>query len=109
MPIKRPVEDMGESCELLGLVPLGLLASYPNVLEYMSASRYDDGALRQTSTMVLCVDQGALKACLNDRDRARSLWASGASLEDVLRDLEEDLSSGTGAWRSYAGGKKPRK
>lgn len=74
----------------------------PALMEYLTAASYPDGAPRETSTVMLFCDGGVFKACLNDREAQRSLWASGPSFLDALEALEAMLSTGTGEWRQNA-------
>lgn len=68
--------------------------------EYLSATEYDDGTERKTSTVTLFVEDGAVKVCLNDRDGSRVMWVSGPSVVDVLKALEALLRAGEGDWRA---------
>jgi len=81
----------------------GVLAEVPQVAEYLATRCWDDGSERTTSTLLFFVDGGAFKVCLNDRANARSLWASGRSLEGALACLEAMLGSGGAEWRRSAG------
>lgn len=75
--------------------------AYPDVWDYLTALVYPDGGRRQSSTLLLCCEDGCVKACLNDRDQSRSLWVSGESLETALEALQRALESGTASWRLY--------
>jgi hypothetical protein len=72
---------------------------YPALWEYMTAGQFPDGKARQTSTVLLLIEDGVWKACLNDRALARSAWASGDTLERVLVRLEAMLATGAAEWR----------
>lgn len=72
---------------------------YPTVFQYLTDAVWDDGSPRETSTLMLLVEDGWLKACLNDRAMGRSLWVTGDALADVLAALELHLASGSGDWR----------
>lgn len=86
-------------------------AEYPWLFEYMNTTAWDDGTARETATLMLLVEDGWLKACLNDRAGGRSLWVTGSALVEVLGSLEGHLAAGTGDWRvkrpfGSQGGKK---
>lgn len=73
---------------------------FPAIAEFVMGEEgesLDDGA---GATMLLFVEEGLFKICLNDRTQDASLWASGASVELALQSLETTLRDGTGAWRT---------
>lgn len=78
---------------------------FKNLLSYWMDSKWDDGSVRETSTVSLFVEEGMFKAALNDRDLRRSAYVSGDSIEDVLLKLELGLEGDTLDWRSWQGGK----
>lgn len=81
-----------------------LLASdFPTLLEYLTAVRYDDGAVRQTSTLLLFIDAGALKCCINDRDNNRSAFVTATDIMGILFNLEDGLANNTLDWRGKRG------
>jgi hypothetical protein len=73
---------------------------YPCLWEHLSVSQYEGGERRVLSTVTLFVDDGAVKACLNDRDNAVSGWAAGDTVEACLMALEKALRDGTVDWRA---------
>jgi len=83
--------------------------TYPGLWEMLSAERNEDGSKRLTSTLTLFVDDGGVKAVLNDRDQALTGWACGSSVEAVLESLERGLQADTIEWRVPAGGKRKKK
>lgn len=74
----------------------------PALLEYLVEDRWEDGSARERATLLLFVEDGWWKACLNDRASQRALWASASTLQGVLGTLEECLQQGTGEWRKNA-------
>lgn len=82
---------------------------HPNLTEYLTADKWDDGDERQTSTLLVFTDDGIFKAVLNDRAEERALWASGASYLDALDALEAMLASGEGEWRAQTGFKSKKR
>jgi len=73
---------------------------YPSLWTMLASRNYPDGGARQTSTLLFFVDQGCLKACLNDRDQGLQAWASGATVADLLDALERGLEEDTLDWRA---------
>lgn len=80
-----------------------LTVECPAIWEYLTISTYDDGSDRVLSTLMVLVEDGQVKCCLNDRDECRSLWVAAGSLQGALRALEELLHDGRALWREYRG------
>jgi len=78
------------------------LASYPTLQDHLKSSRYDDGSVRVTSTLMIFSDSGVLKICLNDRDNQRSCFVTGGCLKEALDNLEAGLCSDSLEWRVKA-------
>lgn len=76
-----------------------MMSSFPALAEYMTLTEYDDGAKRLTSTLLFFVEDGLLKACINDRDLRRTAFFSGSTFREVLQALEDALCSDTVEWR----------
>lgn len=85
---------------------------FPRLVEYLEEVKWDDGSKRETSTLMLLVEDGWLKACLNDRAMGCSLWVTADTVEAALDALEGHLERGDGEWRvrkpfgATGGGKK---
>lgn len=77
---------------------------YPMLSDYLTEDKWEDGQPRQTSTLMFCIEEGSWRGCLNDRACERSLWRSGACMEDCLAGLENALMGGTSDWRSWRKG-----
>lgn len=76
-----------------------LREDFPNLHEYLTSVRYDDGAVRATSTLLLFVDSGALKCCINDRDNNRSAFVTATDVMGIFLALENGLRDNTLDWR----------
>jgi len=72
---------------------------YPALHEYLTMVAYPDGGKRTTSTLMLFCDDGVWKACLKDRDQARSLWITSDGPTGLLDDLEACLQGDVQEWR----------
>lgn len=84
---------------------------YPAICEYVSTAQWEDGTPRETSTLLLFVEDGLWKCCLNDRAVGRSGWRAADTLQGVLDALEAVLREDCVEWR-VAKGKpqgRPRK
>lgn len=91
-----------------GTAPVGMAdkKKFPTLIEYLTRTSYDDGSPRQTSTVMVFIDQGHVKACLNDRDAGRAGWMSADALGSVLDELERALADDSIDWRASRGDNK---
>lgn len=98
--MKRP-ESMGgighEHC--MTFADEAFIAEYPVLYSYLTDTKWEDGNPRETTTVLLCVDAGVLKAWVNDRALARSAWVSADSLQGLFRTLEAKLATNQLEWR----------
>lgn len=74
-------------------------ADYPFLFAFLHETKWDDGTQRQTGTMTLFVQDGVLKAVVNDRALERSGFVSGSTLSLLFDALESNLSEDTMDWR----------
>ena len=83
--VKKPISAVPNSNPL---ADDGFLAKertrWPSLVEYLSQTKWDDGSPRETSTLMLLVEDGMLKACINDRALGRSLWVAADELNVAL-------------------------
>lgn len=84
------------------------VAAYPFLWEYLAATMWSDGSKRETSTLLLLVEEGVWKGCLHDRDSNASGWKSGDTLGGLLEALEAALALDRMDWRrkQQAGGRR---
>lgn len=83
------------------------LSSYPNLFAYMTQERWESGTVRQTATLTVFADTGALTVILNDRANGRSLFVQEGSLFSALVKIETDLAEGTADWRIKRNSQNP--
>jgi hypothetical protein len=77
----------------------------PAVWSYLTMSTWEDGSLRETSTISIFQGQSSLQAALNDRDASRVAFVSAESVEGLLAALEAGLQGDSLDWRA-AGSKR---
>jgi len=77
----------------------GVMARLEALAEFMTQDTWADGSVRELPTLLVFVDDGRWKCCINDRGEERSAWASGPTVESVLSSLDEQLATGTVEWR----------
>lgn len=99
MALKRPeaVSSGSRGGSNLGLGDAAGL--FPVLVEYLSCEQWDDGTARQSSTLLLFIEEGCFKLCLNDRAASRKAWVSGRTAEEAFSTLESALAAGGVEWR----------
>lgn len=103
MAIPKPVASVVKPGVDLGRTNVGVLGTVETVWAYMTDTVYEDGSARECASLLVFVEEGTVKTCLNDRQEGRTMWATGSCLEDCLLSLEERLASGRGDWRASKG------
>jgi len=100
MVLVRPNTKLnGDAIEPL-LEDSDFTAMLPHLAEHLILTKYSDNSPRQTSTLLIFVDQGVLKLCLSDREVGRSCFVTGKTFEEALRKLDEGLKDDTVDWRT---------
>jgi len=88
-----------------------VMGKLPALVEHLTSDKWDDGEVRAASTLLLFVDQGEWKCCLNDRDGGRVAFTTGTTVAGLLGALEEALQAGRVEWRASKpfrkGGRQP--
>lgn len=102
---RREASVPGESADLSAACPL--LSTRPALRAMLCDLTFEDGARRQTATLLVFSDGGALKACLRDRESEETAWVTGQGLTGLLDALEVGLQEGRLDWRKE--GKRNRR
>lgn len=84
-------------------------AKFPAIWEFLTEVKLEDGTTRVPSTLMLIIEDGSWKACLNDRENERSCWMAGLTLDTVLARLEATLCDGEAEWRKWRGAGRKKK
>jgi len=109
MGIKRPDPVAGDA----RAVGLGKSTDdwilYPTLMEYLTASSYEDGSARRPATLTVFCDQGQVKASVNDRDLDRVAFCTAETIEGLLVLLEDKLKTSSIEWRPSQGKPQRRK
>jgi len=79
-----------------------LVGSFPNLGEFLTRERWEDGADRRPGTLTVSCQDGAWKGCLTDRETLTKCWGSWDTLQELLDCLEEGLRDGDLPWRPDA-------
>lgn len=77
----------------------GWLEFYAGLQEFLTMTAWEDGAVRQTGTLMLLAEGGLWKLWIHDRDGKRSVWISGQSVEAVTQKAEDIVQGGPADWR----------
>jgi len=72
----------------------------PNLYEYLTLERWQDGSVRTTSTLTIFVSGGNLKVVLNDRDNNRSAFFNASTFDSCLTEIESQLKADRVDWKS---------
>jgi hypothetical protein len=110
--LRKRISAGGDGKPVGGLGVCSVLDPLPGLREMLSESHFPDGATRLTATLLMFVEDGVVKVCLNDRDQGCAAWASGASLCDCLEALEAGLQGDSLQWRASGarkGGNKQKR
>jgi len=73
---------------------------HPSLTDMLQCARWDDQTARQTSTLLLFVEDGVLKCCLNDRHYQRSAFFTASTLADLIVKVELAITTGTVEWKA---------
>lgn len=80
------------------------IALFPSLWTFVTADKWpEDGKPRLTASITFFVEDGGLKAWLNDRAQGRGCCVTGASCGQLLDRLEAGLVEGTLDWRRNKG------
>lgn len=85
------------------------LMAMPSLAEFLTSTKYEDGAPRQCPTITVFYDHPLIKVCLNDRDQGVSCWVSSAGLQGAFLALERGLEGDCLEWRKPPSGKPKRR
>jgi len=74
---------------------------YPTLWEYMTTLNYEDGGAREVSKLSIFVENGVMKAALNDPTPRASVYVAGDTVDAALKALELALASPACEWRAW--------
>jgi len=82
------------------------LGKYKLLCQYLTETKWDDGAPREPSAISVSCSDGVLLVALNDKDLKQSMYTSAQTLQEALKLMEEALASNRGSWRPWKTGKR---
>lgn len=71
----------------------------PALAEFLTAAEWPDGSTRETGTLLVFTEAGAVKVCLNDRAQGLVQFTTAPSLLGALGAAEQVLVEADGDWR----------
>lgn len=99
--VRKPTEeDRGAVSALRFVAESEWTTAYARLFEHLVEDRWDDGTVRETSTLLLFVEAGRWKGCLNDRALGRSCFLSADTPEGLLAAFEGGLADDGLDWRA---------
>lgn len=72
---------------------------WPTLWAYLSQTKWEDGSVRQTSSMTVFQSDGMLKGMLKDSNIGMCLWVAGTTFMGLLDVLEAALCDPAADWR----------
>jgi hypothetical protein len=99
--VKRPTPAQAAAQADLGLTDEDFAMQYPLITQYLIDRRWDDGKLRELSTLTLSAPEGTIQLGLNDKDARRTLYTSAATVAEALELMERAIREAQGTWRPW--------
>ena len=97
--MKRPEKPTGDRPVGPGVSDPQMQQRCPALWEYLTSTVYDDGSPREPSTLLVFLQDGALKGMLRDKDGDRCLWVAARSLVGLLDALDGQVQDPSADWR----------
>lgn len=97
--MKKPAGDKPPEGPVSKWVDGDFEKEWPFLSAFLAQTQWDDGTIRETGTLLLFVQEGYLKCCLNDRAMDRSAFVTGASINCLFDLCEAGLEKGDLDWR----------
>lgn len=72
---------------------------YPTLWKLLTQGDETGGTLKANTTLLIVLDGGRVKLCLNDRPLGRSAWLTVRELPEGFGELEAALADGSLKWR----------
>ncbi len=108
--MRRPAQAPEEGARNLPFPDEDWVKRFPLLCSYLADVLYDDGTLREASTLSIKHQDGLVLASLSDVDLERGLYRVGPCVRDALVAIEKALASPAADWRPWKkGGSKKGK
>lgn len=97
--MKKPTTATAKADKVERWVDAEFERDWPYLAAFLKDTQWDDGSLRETGTMLLFVQEGYLKCCLNDRAMNRSAFVTAVSIDCLFDLVEAGLETDKLEWR----------
>lgn len=97
--MKKPDKQPVQAVEKANWVDSSFEKQWPYLASWLAEPVWDDGTVRQTGTLTVFVQEGILKACMNDRAMDRSCFISAPTMEALYDAMEAGLENDNHEWR----------
>jgi hypothetical protein len=104
IPTKRSREEE-HGTSMSGATPGKLLGSLPELWDFLTRPKDQDGKIRALATLSVKCERSGLRVSLNDEHSGSYATAIGVDLESVLTSLEKQLKEDTIDWKQSKWGK----
>jgi len=85
----------------------GDMMDYPNIYQFMMDLKYDDGSPRVPGSISFFTHLGVLKACINDKDNARTAFVEALTIHELWTKCDMAIADGCTEWKVNPLAKKP--
>jgi len=75
--------------------------SYPFLVEMLVAPCYEDGEMRELSTVTIKYQDHQVLVSVQDHDLSRGLYRVSSTVAGALKAVEKALAEGTADWRPW--------
>ncbi len=98
-PLKKPHDAAKPSDPAFAWKDADFDKNWPHLASWLGETSWDDGTARETGTLLIFVQDGQLKCCLNDRALNRSVFLTTPTLALLLDACEAGLAEDNHHWR----------
>lgn len=72
---------------------------FPTLVDFLCLGSWEDGSRRQTGTILVFMEDGLWKCCLNDRDGDCYCFLASESFQGLLSSANDNLDRNSCEWR----------
>ena len=101
--MKKPQDTIVKAGAVEPWKDSGFEKDWPYLSAFLKDTQWSDGSLRETGTMLIFVQEGYLKMCLNDRACNRSCFITAPSIDCLFDLAEAGLETDKHEWRTKKG------
>ena len=99
MALSKPLPGQYNGPKEVPFLDSAFASEFPTIFEYLTSRQWADGSPRVTSTLLVFLENGVLRICINDRENVRSAFITAPTFGEALASLEAKLCGETLEWR----------